>query len=65
MHDDDRSRTISVPQAAVLLGICRGSAYRAVRAGQIPVVRVGRRLLVPRAALDRLLVPVPTQESLR
>jgi excisionase family DNA binding protein len=47
--------TYSVPEAAQVLGISRMGAYVAVRAGDIPSIRIGRRLLVPRAALARLL----------
>jgi excisionase family DNA binding protein len=48
-------RTVSVEQAAEILGISRGSAYSLAKAGTLPTVRLGRRLLVPKAALDRLL----------
>jgi excisionase family DNA binding protein len=44
-----------IPEVAKLLGISRHSAYEAVRRGDIPTVRIGRRLLVPRQALERLL----------
>lgn len=47
--------TVSVEQAGEVLGLSRRSAYRAASAGQIPTIRVGRRLLVPRLALLRLL----------
>jgi excisionase family DNA binding protein len=47
--------TLSVPDAARVLGIGRALAYRAVRRGEIPSIRIGRRYLVPRAALARLL----------
>lgn len=47
--------TITVPQAGRLLGICDTSAYDAVRTGQIPVLKLGRRLLVPTARLRDLL----------
>lgn len=47
--------TLTVPEAALLLGIGRDAAYRAVGRGEIPSLRVGRRILVPRAALERLL----------
>jgi excisionase family DNA binding protein len=47
--------TLSVPEAAQLLGVSRMTAYSAVREGTIPSLRIGRRVLVPRAALDRLL----------
>lgn len=47
--------TLTVEETATLLGISRGSAYEAARRGQIPVVRIGRRLLVPRTRLEQLL----------
>jgi len=48
-------RTYSVTEAARILGISRNSAYEGVRRGEIPVIRVGGRILVPAAALNRLL----------
>ena len=45
----------SIPEAARMLGISRGLAYELARSGQIPVLRLGKRLLVPKAALERLL----------
>ncbi|MDP9355815.1 MAG: helix-turn-helix domain-containing protein [Chloroflexota bacterium] len=47
--------TFTVEEAAALLRIGRGLAYQQCRTGSIPTVRVGRRLLVPRVALERLL----------
>jgi excisionase family DNA binding protein len=47
--------TVTVPEAAKLLGISRMSAYTAVREGVIPSLRIGRRILIPRLALERLL----------
>ena len=47
--------TYTVDQAARLLGICRNTAYRLATEHQLPTIRLGRRLLVPKAALDRLL----------
>ena len=51
---DDRL-TWTVPEAARLLGISKDTAYEAARRGDLPVRMIGRRLLVPRAALLRLL----------
>lgn len=48
-------RTITVPEAGEQLGIGRNAAYEAAKRGEIPTVRIGRRLLVPREAVDRLL----------
>jgi excisionase family DNA binding protein len=47
--------TVSVEQAARLLGISRGLAYTLVGRGEIPSLRLGRRIVVPRRALDRML----------
>lgn len=46
---------LTVGEAAEVLGVSRATAYAAVTAGQIPSVRLGKRLVVPRAALERLL----------
>jgi excisionase family DNA binding protein len=52
--------TLSVPEAGEVLGIGRAAAYEAARKGQLPTVRIGRRLLVPIVALKRLLDEVRT-----
>jgi excisionase family DNA binding protein len=41
----------SVSEAAALLGISRAFAYELVARGDLPVIRLGRRRLVPRVAL--------------
>jgi excisionase family DNA binding protein len=46
---------MSVEEAAKLLGISRGLAYEAARRGELPTIRLGRRLLVPRWRLLELL----------
>jgi excisionase family DNA binding protein len=54
--DDLRQRaTISVPEAGQVLGLERKSAYNAARRGELPTLRIGRRVLVPTAALLRML----------
>ena len=51
----DQRLTWTVPEAARLLGISKDSAYEAAHRGELPVRVIGRRLLVPRSALLRLL----------
>ena len=46
---------MTVEEAAEVLKISRPSAYQAVKNGEIPVIRIGRRILVPVAALEKLL----------
>ena len=55
MKAGERRLTMSVPEAAVKLGIGRNQAYKAVRKGEIPSIRVGGRILVPQRAFDELL----------
>lgn len=50
-----RSRTMSVTQAAELLGISRTTAYECVRTGALPALRLGGRIVVPTQAIDALL----------
>ena len=50
-----KPRTYTVDEAAELLGIGRNGAYEGVRSGQIPSIRIGKRILVPKAALERML----------
>jgi excisionase family DNA binding protein len=51
----DLPDVLTVNETAQLLRIGRNSAYEAIRRGELPSVRIGRRLLVPRVALERLL----------
>jgi hypothetical protein len=46
---------MSVPDAGALVGLGRSAAYRAAKAGDLPTIRVGGRVVVPTAALRRLL----------
>ncbi len=45
------SLVLTVEEAAKLLRVSRGSAYEAVRTGELPSIRVGRRILIPRQSL--------------
>ena len=47
--------TCSVEEAAKVLHIGRTQAYRAVKAGQIRSIRIGKRVLVPTSAIRQLL----------
>jgi excisionase family DNA binding protein len=48
-------RTVSVEEAGRILGISRAAAYLYAKKGNLPTIRLGSRLLVPKAALDKLL----------
>lgn len=49
--------TMTIEEVARVLGLCRSFAYEKARADElpVPVIRVGRKLLVSRQAVERLL----------
>jgi excisionase family DNA binding protein len=53
----------TVEEAGELLGIVRSKAYEAANNGELPVIRIGKRILVPKAALDRMLNPLGFLEA--
>ena len=56
MQQEQNNRLVlTVEEARLLLGLSRGLMYQAIHAGQIPCVRFGRRILIPRARLEKLL----------
>jgi len=52
--------TVTVEEAGRIIGVSRGGAYEAVKRGEIPVIRIGKKIRVPKAALERLLNVEPT-----
>ncbi|WP_446216279.1 helix-turn-helix domain-containing protein [Micromonospora sp. IBHARD004] len=48
-------RCLRVEEAARLLNVGRTTAYDLIRSGRLRSVKIGRRRLVPRDALDALL----------
>jgi excisionase family DNA binding protein len=47
--------TYNVKEAAELLGLSKNSAYQACLKGEIPHLKIGKRILIPRIQLERLL----------
>ena len=63
---EDTRLTYTIPEAGKKLGIGRRLAYELAASGQLPIIRIGGRILVPRAALERMLdVPDDAHESQR
>jgi excisionase family DNA binding protein len=58
-------RTYTVTEAATVLGISRTSAYERVRAGELPALRLGRRIVITRAVVDAMLGGAPTRSEER
>jgi excisionase family DNA binding protein len=46
-----RSAVITIADAAAVLGVDARTVSRAVQSGELPALRVGRRLLIPRLPL--------------
>lgn len=55
---------VGLAELADLLAVHRSTIYRAVERGTLPlpIVRIGSRMTVPRAAVDRLLAGVTSAE---
>ena len=52
---DHECLTYSVPEAGKLLGYSRNTSYEAAKRGELPTIRLGRKIRVPKMALHRLL----------
>lgn len=60
--------TFTTAEAATVLGISRTSAYELVRSGALPSLRLGRRIVITKNALEGLLgctLPAPDQPMVR
>ena len=60
MDGQESSLTMSVVEAAKVLGISRAFAYELVARGELPSLRFGRRVVVPRRALEVLIEQADT-----
>ena len=50
-----QKQTISVEEFGQIIGIGRNSAYQAVERGDVRAVRLGKRILIPKTELTRIL----------
>lgn len=51
----DGKPVLTVEETAEVFGISRGLAYEGVKDGSIPSIRIGKRILVPRARIAEML----------
>lgn len=58
-HTTTERPTLTVEETASMLGISRWLVQQAVRRGELPVVRIGRRILIPRVRLEAMLAGQP------
>jgi hypothetical protein len=52
---DDKCLVLGVPEAGAMLGLTRNGSYAAAARGDIPTIRIGKLIKVPKVAFDRLL----------
>ncbi len=55
MRDNEERLTYDIPEAGKKAGLGRNASYEAARRGQIPTIRLGSRLLVPKKKWDAIL----------
>ncbi len=55
MEMESEKLVFTVEEAGKKLGLSRPSAYLAIQRGDLPFIRVGRRILIPRSALEKML----------
>jgi excisionase family DNA binding protein len=53
-----KRETINVEEAGLRLGLAKNAAYAAAHRGEIPTIKIGGRILVPKIAFDRMLEKV-------
>jgi excisionase family DNA binding protein len=51
----DKRPVLTVSEAAELLGVSRAFAYELVARGELPAVRLGRRIMIPRVGIQRII----------
>ena len=56
--------TLTVEEAGELLGISRSLAYEMARTGQLPTLRFGKRIVVPKKAIQTMLDRQPSDPLL-
>ncbi|MCT4584939.1 MAG: helix-turn-helix domain-containing protein [Peptostreptococcaceae bacterium] len=48
--------TYSIAEVAKVLGIGKSLAYEMAHAGKIPVIKFGKRMVVPKSKLEKMLI---------
>jgi hypothetical protein len=62
--DQDCRKTLSVPEAGKqYFDLGKNASYEAARRGDLPIIKIGSRLRVPIAALERMLAEAGTGKA--
>jgi excisionase family DNA binding protein len=51
----EKSLVYEVPEAGAMLGLTRNGSYEAAKRGDIPTIRIGKLIRVPKAAFHQML----------
>jgi excisionase family DNA binding protein len=51
----EKSLVYEVPEAGAMLGLTRNASYEAAKRGDIPTIRIGKLIRVPKAAFHQML----------
>jgi excisionase family DNA binding protein len=57
MNNEMERKVLTVPEAGAQLGLGRNASYDAARRGDIPTIKLGKLLRVPKLAIERMLDP--------
>ena len=65
MQDNVERATVDAPVAFKILGLSRNTGYSLIQRGEfpLPVIRAGKRILIPKIALEKLLQGEDTQKG--
>lgn len=56
MEDNNERLTVTVREAAKMIGVSHVSLFNAINRGEFPCLRIGHRFLIPKAALEKKLL---------
>jgi excisionase family DNA binding protein len=66
MVEKNQRLVLSISEAGELLGVSRPTAYQMAHDGQIPIIKLGkRRMVVPKSALEKMLLEAGTKPEAR
>ena len=63
MINDDERLVLNVEEARKILGLSRSSMYEGIRRHEIPAIKIGRRILIPRYQLKKMLEGSPLPQG--
>lgn len=55
MNTETERKVLTVPEAGAQLGLGRNASYDAAKRGDIPTIKLGKLLRVPKVAIERML----------